>query len=197
MTTKQNQTLVLLILLSSFFLETVLNGALYSVLPFGIYYLLSNVFYLALFACFLIMSKPNLNQSAVLKSACLALGFFVFESVLTYVLPIISVFVIAYEVLRPFCILALVILACKWIYKIRFSFNQSSLLTLCVAFAFSALFVVLSYYETLASLLNVGDNLFSYFKLLSSPSSIFSLLGKLCTYIITNTLLVRVNALKS
>ena len=82
----KKQIPILIVLAASFLIESPLRATLLSVLSFSqplANFIISIVFYVALFACFMIGFKNNINSKTVLKSICLSLGLFVFEKVIS------------------------------------------------------------------------------------------------------------------
>lgn len=108
----KKQIPILIVLAASFLIESPLRATLLTVLSFSqplAYLVTSIVFYVALFACFMIGFKNNINSKSILKSICLSLGLFVFEKVISVFL-FAEIIALSYEIIRPIVIFAVVYL---------------------------------------------------------------------------------------
>ena len=181
--TKQKQFSIMLILAAAFLIESPLRTTLFSIFSFLqplAYILTSIVFYVALFACFLIALKPNITSKMVLKSIFLALGFFIFEQIISVFL-FSEIIALMYEIIRPIIIFVVILLGSHLLLKSKLNFNRSSWIILGVVFVLGALFNVLE----LTVVQNKGNEFFSYLSMLTPSNSAYSIAAKLCTYIFT------------
>lgn len=189
----KKQIPILIVLAASFLIESPLRATLLSVFSFSqplANFVISIVFYLALFACFMIGFKNNINSKSVLKSICLSLGLFVFEKVISVFL-FAEIIALSYEIIRPIIIFAVVCLGNYWLSGKKPSYNKAVWVILGGAFVIGALFNILEYTRLIAGFQNMGNDYLSYLNMLNSTSSAYSILSKLCTYIITFTLFTK------
>ena len=185
--TKQKQISSMLILAVSFLIESPLRTTILSILSFSQplgYIVTSIVFYIALFGCFLIASKPNISSKSVLKSICLALGFFIFEQIISVFL-FSEIIALVYEIIRPLIIFVVILLGSHWLLKNKLNLNKLSWIILGGAFILGALFNVLEYIRVITMIRNMGNDFFSYLSMLTPSNSVYSIVAKLCTYIFT------------
>ena len=196
--TKQKQILIMLILAAAFLIEYPLSTTLFSILSFLqplAYIVTSVVFYVALAVCFLIVLKPNITSKSVLKSICLALGFFVFEQIISVFL-FGEIIALVYEIIRPLIIFVVIVLGSRWLLKNKFNLNKLSWIILCGVFVLGALFNVLEYVRMITVVQNVGNEFFSYLGMLTPSNSVYSMVAKLCTYVFTLVLFMRKNSIQ-
>ena len=185
--TKQKQILIMLILAASFLIESPLRTTILSILSFSQplgYIVTSIVFYIALFGCFLIASKPNISSKSVLKSICLVVGFFIFEQIVSVFL-FSEIIALVYEIIRPLIIFVVILLRSQWLLKNKLNLNKLSWIILGGAFILGALFNVLEYIRVITMIRNMGNDFFSYLSMLTPSNSVYSIAAKLCTYIFT------------
>ena len=191
--TKQKQIGVLLILAVSFLIEAPLRTKTISILSFlqpVAYIVTSIVFYVALVICFLIAFKPNIISKSVLKSICLALGFFIFEQIISVFL-FSEIIALVYEIIRPLIIFVVIALGSRWLSKNKLNLYKISWIMLVGMFVLGTLFNILEYTRMMAVIQNMGNDFFSYLSLLTPSNSVYSILAKLCTYIFTFVLYVQ------
>ena len=197
--TKQKQISSMLILAASFLIESPLRTTILSILSFSQplgYIVTSIVFYIALFGCFLIASKPNISSKSVLKSICLVVGFFIFEQIVSVFL-FSEIIALVYEIIRPLIIFAVLLVGSQWLLNNKLNLNKLSWIILGGAFVLGALFNVLEYIRVITAMQNMGNSFFSYLEMLTPSNSIYNTLAKLCTYIFTFTLFVNKNGVKN
>ena len=197
--TKQKQILVMLILAVSFLIEVPLRTVILSILSFSQplgYIVISIVFYVALFGCFLIALKPNISSMSVLKSICLALGFFIFEQIISVFL-FSEIIALVYEIIRPLIIFVVILLGSQWLLKSKLNLNKLSWIILGGAFILGALFNVLEYIRVITTMQNMGNDFFSYLSMLTPSNSVYNTLSKLCTYIFTFILFVNKDSVEN
>ena len=187
------QILIMLILAGSFLIEVPLRTVILSMLSFSqplAYIVISIVFYVALFGCFLIALKPNISSKSVLKSICLVVGFFIFEQIISVFL-FSGIIALAYEIIRPLIIFVVLFLGSRWLLKNKLNLSKLSWIILGGAFILGALFNVLEYIRIITMMQNMGNDFFSYLSMLTSANSVYNALAKLCTYIFTFALFIR------
>ena len=185
--TKQKQILVMLILAVSFLIEVPLRTVILSILSFSqplAYIVTSIIFYVALVGCFLIALKPNISSKSVLKLICLALGFFIFEQIISVFL-FSEIIALVYEIIRPLIIFVVILLGSQWLLKSKLNLNKLSWIILGGAFILGALFNVLEYIRVITIMQNIVNSFFSYLNMLTPSNSVYSIAAKLCTYIFT------------
>ena len=185
--TKQKQILIMLILAVSFLIEVPLRTVILSILSFSQplgYIVTSIIFYVALVGCFLIALKPNITSKSVLKSICLALGFFIFEQTISVFL-FSEIIALVYEIIRILIIFVVILLGSRWLLKTKLNLNKLSWIILCGVFVLSALFNILEYIRIITAIQNMGNGFFSYLSILTPSNSVYSIAAKLCTYIFT------------
>ena len=191
--TKQNQISIMLILVPSFLIESHLRTTMLSILSFSqplAYIVTSIVFYVALALCFLIAFKSDISSRSVIKSSCLALGFLVFEQIISVFL-FSEIIALVYEIIRPLIIFVVILLASRWLSKNKLNLNKSSWIILFGVFVLGALFNVLEYIRMITAIQNMSNDFFSYLNLLTLSNSVYSIVAKLCTYIFTYVLLIQ------
>ena len=183
----KKQIPIMLILALSFLIESHLRTTILSILSFSqplAYIVISIVFYVALVGCFLIALKPNITSKAVLKSICLALGFFIFEQIVSAFL-FSEIIALAYEIIRPLIIFVVIFLGSQWLLKNKLNLNKLSWIILGCVFVLGALFNVSEYVRIITAVQNMGNDFFSYLSMLTPSNSVYSIVAKLCTYIFT------------
>ena len=191
--TKQKQISIMLILVPSFLIESLLRTTMLSILSFSqplAYIVTSIVFYVALALCFLIAFKSDISSRSVIKSSCLALGFLVFEQIISVFL-FSEIIALVYEIIRPLIIFVVILLASRWLLKNKLNLNKLSWIVLFGVFVLGALFNVLEYIRMITAIQNMGNDFFSYLNLLTPSNSVYSIVAKLCTYIFTYVLLIQ------
>ena len=182
----------MLILAPSFLIESPLRTTMLSILSFSqplAYIVTSIVFYVALALCFLIAFKSDIPSRSVIKSSCLALGFLVFEQIISVFL-FSEIIALVYEIIRPLIIFVVILLASRWLSKNKLNLNKLSWIVLFGVFVLGALFNVLEYIRMITAIQNMGNDFFSYLNLLTPSNSVYSIVAKLCTYIFTYVLLI-------
>lgn len=187
----KKQISILLVLAVSFLIEYPLRTRVISLLSFSqplAYFVTSIVFYAALFACFMIVSKGNTASKSVLKSICLVLGFFVFEQIVSMFL-FGEIIALAYVIIRPLIIFVVILLGNQWLFKNKLALNKWVYAVLVCAFVLGALFNVLDYVRIINQ--SVANDFFSYVTLLTLSNSVYTVLAKLCTYIFTFALFMK------
>ena len=197
--TKQKQISIMLILAISFLIESPLRTTMLSILSFSqalAYLVTSIVFYVALVGCFLIVLKPNISSKSVLKSICLALGFFIFEQIVSVFL-FSEIIALVYEIFRPLFIFTVIFLGNRWLLQYKLSFNKLVWVILGGVFILSALFNVLEYIRLITMIKNMGNDFFSYLSVLTPSNSVYNTLAKLCTYVFTFTLFINKNNIQN
>ncbi len=160
------------------------------------YIVTSIVFYVALFGCFLIALKPNITSKTVIKSICLAFGFFIFEQIISVFL-FSEIIALVYEIIRPLIIFVVILFGNQWLLKNKLNLNKLSWIILGGAFILGALFNVLEYMRVITMMQNMGNDFFSYLSMLTPSNSVYNTLAKLCTYIFTFTLFVKKNSVEN
>lgn len=191
----KKQIPIILILALSFLIESPLRTTILSILSFSqplVYIVTSVVFYVALFGCFLIALKPNIASKSVLKSICLAFGFFIFEQVISVFL-FSEIIALVYEIIRPLIIFVVILLGNQWLLKNKLNLNRLSWIILGSAFILGSLFNILEYIRVITMMQNIGNSFFSYLGMLTPSNSVYSIVAKLCTYIFTFALLIKIN----
>ena len=191
--TKQKQISIMLIFAVSFLIEFPLRATIISIFSFLqplAYMAMSIVFYVALFACFLIVLKPNIALKTVIKSVCLALGFFIIEQIISMVL-FSEIIALLYEIIRPLIVFFVIFLGCYWLIKYKLNFNKGVWIILGGLFVLGAVFNVLEYIRLITVIENMGNDFFSYLTLLTLSNSVYTILAKLCTYIFTLLLFIQ------
>lgn len=191
--TKKKQISIMLILAPSFLIESPLRTTMLSILSFSqplAYIVTSIVFYVALALCFLIAFKSDIPSRSVIKSSCLALGFLVFEQIISVFL-FSEIIALVYEIIRPLIIFVVFLLASRWLSKNKLNLNKLSWIVLFGVFVLGALFNVLEYIRMITAIQNMGNDFFSYLNLLTPSNSVYSIVAKLCTYIFTYVLLIQ------
>ena len=197
--TKQKQISIMLILATSFLIESPLTRSILSILSFShplAYIATSSVFYVALFGCFLIVLKPNITLKSILKSICLAFGFFIFEQIISVFL-FSEIIELVYEIIRPLIIIAVILLGSQWLQKNKLNLYKLSWIILGGAFILGALFNVFEYIRVITMMQNMRNDFFSYLSMLTPSNSVYNTLGKLCTYIFTFTLFVNKSSVEN
>ncbi len=115
----KKQMPIMLVMAVSFLIESPLRTTILSIFSFSqplAYIVTSIVFYVALSVCFLIISKPNITSKTVVKSICLALGFFVFEQIISLFL-FSEIIALVYEIIRPLVIFLVIVLGSHWLLE--------------------------------------------------------------------------------
>ncbi len=184
---KSKQILIMIILAVSFLIEFPLRMTAISILSFFqplAYIITSFVFYISLFACFLIVLKPNITSKSIIKSICVAVAFGVFEQIIPMFL-FNEVFALAYEIIRPLLIFAVILWANYWIFGSKIYINKVFLSIIGVLFVLVALFNILGYIQMIAAVQNMGNDFFSHISLLSLGNSVYNMLAEFSTYVFT------------
>lgn len=193
---KQSKQITTFIILAiSFLIECPLRTIIISMLSFSqslAYIITGMVFYIALFACFLIAFGSNITSKTIIKLICVVLAFFAFEKIMS--LFLFSEFVaLAYEIIRPLLIFIVILFANGCLTKTKFSLNKWFWVILGCVFVIGTLFNVLEYVRISAAMQSMENDFYSYLNLLIPSNSIYTILAKLCTYIFTFVLLMRSN----
>ena len=189
----KKQILIMLVLIISFLIEFPLRTTILSIFSFLqplAYIVIITVFYVALCVCFLISFKSDISSKSIVKSICLALGFFVFEQIISVFL-FSEIFALVYEAIRPIIIFVVIALGSRWFSKNNLSFNKFSCIMLVGVFVLGALFNILEYTRIMEVIQNMGNELFSYLSLSTPLNSVYSIAAKLFTYIFTFVLLTQ------
>lgn len=183
---KSKQILIMIILAISFLIEFPLRMTVISILSFfqPLAYITSFVFYIALFACFLIVLKPNITSKSIIKSICVAVAFGIFEQIIPMFL-FNAVLALAYEIIRPLLIFAVILWANYWILGSKIYINKVFLSIIGVLFVLVALFNILGYIQMIAAVQNMGNDFFSHISLLSLGNSVYNMLAEFSTYVFT------------
>ena len=188
---KQKQISIMLILAVSFLIESPLRTTILLILSFSqpvAYIATSFIFYVALAVCFLIAFKSNTPSKSFVKSICLALGFFVFEQIISVFL-FSEIIALVYEIVRPLLIFVVILFGSYWLSKNKLNLNKLSWIILGCVFILGALFNFLEYIRIITATQNMGNIFFSYLNILTLSNSVYSIVAKLCTYIFTFVLL--------
>ena len=189
----KKQMPIMLVMAISFLIESPLRTTILSIFSFSqplAYIVTSIVFYVALSVCFLIISKPNITSKTVVKSICLALGFFVFEQIISLFL-FSEIIALVYEIIRPLVIFLVIVLGSHWLLENKLNLNKFSWIILVGVFVFGALFNIIEYIRMITAIQNMGNDFFSYLILLTPSNSVYSIVAKLSTYIFTCVLLIQ------
>lgn len=184
---KSKQILIAIILAVSFLIEFPLRTTIHSILALSqplAYLITSIIFYVALFACFIISLKPDITSKSVIKSIGIVIGFFVLEQIISAFL-FSEIIALVYEIIRPLLIAVVVLLGYRLILKSKIRISKLFLVVLGVLLVSGAVFSILEYVRIITSVQNMGTDFFSYLSLLDHPTSIYAVLTKLCTYIFT------------
>ena len=191
--TNKKQISIMVILALAFLIESPLRTTMLLILSFSqplAYIVTSIIFYVALVGCFLIALKPNITSKSVLKSICLALGFFIFEQIVSVFL-FSEIIALAYEIIRPLIIFVVILLGSHWLLKNKLNLNKLSWIILGGVFVLGTVFNVLEYIRLITAIKNMGNEFFSYLSMLTPSNSVYSIVAKLCTYIFTFVLYVQ------
>lgn len=190
---KSKQILIAIILAVSFLIEFPLKTTIHSILAFSqplAYLITSIIFYVALFACFIISLKPDISSKSVIKSIGIVIGFFVLEQIISAFL-FSEIIALVYEIIRPLLIAVVVLLGYRLLLKSKIHISKLFLVVLGLLFVLGAVFSILEYVRVITSIQNMDNAFFSYLNLLAQPTSIYSVLTKLCTYIFTFVLILQ------
>lgn len=192
---KSKQIWIFIILGISFLIEQPLRTTVISFLSFSqplAYLITSLIFYIALFACFLVILKPNLTLKVITKTFCIVIAFFTLEQIISSLL-FSEIFALVYKIVRPILIFFIIRLSYGWLLKTKFTFKKQIRVALGITFVVGALFNILEYIRIDALVQSMGNDFFSYLTLLTDSNSIYIVIAKLCTYIFTFILLVQDN----
>lgn len=182
---KSKQISILIILAVCFLIEAPLRTVISTAFSFfqPLPYIMANVFYVALFSCFMVCLKPDITSKSVIKAICVILAFGIFEQIISVFL-FNEIIALAYKIIRPLFVLIIIIFANRWILKSKIGFNKVLIVIIGALFIFSALFNVLEYVRVITVLQNMGNNLLSYLTLLTPSISIYAIMESLCNYIL-------------
>lgn len=184
---KAKQLSILIILAISFLIEFPLRTTVLSILFFSqplAHIITSVAFYVALFACFLIVLNPKITSKSVVKSICVVVVFAVFEKIVSVFL-FGEIFALAYEIIRPLLIFAVIVWANYWILESKINTNKVFLSIMGAFFFLGALFNILEYIRMITTIQTMGNDYFSYLSLLTPSNSIYNILAAFSTYALT------------